>query len=77
MELKILIRTDEGKQQQFTLRGVVLNPEIPLGSVAFYIEKAINDHTRYRAHTDIVPASEEEDKNQKYLDSLYPVDPRD
>jgi len=53
LEIKILIRTDEGKQQQFTLSSVVENPDIELGAVAYALEQAINEHTRFRAHADI------------------------
>lgn len=53
LEIKILIRTDEGKQQEFTLSSVVENPDIQLGAVAWAIETAINEHTKFRAHADI------------------------
>jgi hypothetical protein len=53
----ILIRTDEGKGQQFTVEGIVENPEIKLGSVVYEIERAINDHTRYRVHAEIDEAT--------------------
>lgn len=54
LNVKILIRTDEGKQQEFTLSGVVKNPDIKLGAIAFEIEQAINQNTRLRAHAEIV-----------------------
>lgn len=56
MTLRILIRTPEGKQQEFTLAAVVKNPDIQLGSVAYNIERAINEHTSYRAHSSIEEA---------------------
>jgi hypothetical protein len=52
-KITILIRTDDGKTQQFTLEGNVENPDIRLGAVVYEIERAINEHTRYRAHAAI------------------------
>lgn len=53
LTMKILIRTDEGKQQEFTLSATILNPDIRVGAVAYEIEHAINTHTRFRAHANI------------------------
>ena len=53
----ILIMTEEGKAQQFTVEGNVENPDIKLGSVVYEIEQAINTHTRYRAHSEIDEAT--------------------
>lgn len=54
VELKILIRLADGKQQEFTLHGEILNPDIKIDQIVFDIERAINEQTRYRAHTNIV-----------------------
>ena len=54
LEVKILIRMEDGKQAEFTLKAKVENPDIPLPQVAVAIERAINEYTRFRAHADIV-----------------------
>lgn len=54
VKFKILIRTDDGKSQEFTVEGNVENPDIMLGSVVYEIERAINEHTRYRVHAEII-----------------------
>lgn len=57
LELKILIRFPDGKQGQFTMKGDVPNPDIPLPAVAVAIESAINTYTQFRAHADIVEST--------------------
>jgi len=53
-KLKILIKLANGKQQEFTMTGLVHNTEINLGTVMFSIETAINNaNLNIRAHTDI------------------------
>lgn len=70
LELKIVMRFNDGKQAQFTMRGDVPNSDIPLPAVAIAIEQAINNYTSFRAHADIVESSQS-------LDTLSPIDPRD
>ena len=52
LELKIILRFEDGKQAQFTMKGNVPNPDIPLPAVAIAIESAINTYTQFRAHAD-------------------------
>jgi hypothetical protein len=53
LKVKILIRTREGKQQEINLEGVIHNPEINVTHVIWSLERAINDHTDLRVHTDL------------------------
>lgn len=53
LKLRVLIRTSEGKQQEFTLEGEIKNPDINVERVAFDIEHTINHTTKYRCHATV------------------------
>jgi hypothetical protein len=54
LNLKIIIRLRDGKQQQFTISGSIQNPDIDIEIVSFDIERAINVNTEYRAHVELL-----------------------
>jgi hypothetical protein len=54
VSFKVMITTPDKKQQEFTVSGVVQNPDIELAKIAFWMEYTLNEHLPYlRVHADI------------------------